>query len=79
MFRVNFRVISRNIKIRNLDSDLADGIVLNNLLEVLSGKTLPKYNKKTVRLVRKYANCWCISSPCHRLSERITLASRSPS
>jgi len=35
------------LSVKDLQTDLADGILLIELLEIISSKPLPKYNKKT--------------------------------
>ncbi|XP_076363644.1 filamin-A-like isoform X2 [Tachypleus tridentatus] len=43
---VNEHLKSVNKTITSLETDLSDGIILISLIEVLSGMTLPRYNKK---------------------------------
>jgi hypothetical protein len=42
---VNVHLADRNLKIADLTGDLSDGVMLINLLEVISAKRFPKYNK----------------------------------
>lgn len=56
----NFYLGMRKIKIDNLYTDLADGVALINLLEVIGGSSLGyKYNKKPrVRSVAGVRSSW---------------------
>lgn len=42
---VNVHLAERSLRIENLANDLSDGLKLINLLEQISAKRLPKYNK----------------------------------
>jgi len=44
--RANEHLKRTNQNISNLETDLEDGLRLIGLLQVLSGKTLPKHNKR---------------------------------
>lgn len=46
----------RILKIDDLSTDLHDGVLLINLLEIISAKQLPKYNKKAKMLPQKLEN-----------------------
>jgi filamin len=46
----------RQIKIEDMFTDLSDGIILINLLEILSAKQLGKYNKKPTLKPQKLEN-----------------------
>lgn len=52
----NERLKTVNKRIGNLETDLSDGLRLITLIEVLSGKTLPKHNKRPVFRSQKLEN-----------------------
>jgi len=52
----NAKLAPRNMTIETLTTDFCDGIALINLLEVLSGKSLGRYNKKPSMKVQKMEN-----------------------
>ncbi|KAL6046374.1 Alpha-actinin, sarcomeric [Balamuthia mandrillaris] len=43
---VNSHLVKRGLKINNVTSDLRDGVMLVNLLEIISEESIPKWNKK---------------------------------
>jgi len=47
----------RFMKLNNLEADISDGLLLINLLEILSAKTLPKHNKNPKIRSQKLENC----------------------
>jgi Ca2+-binding EF-hand superfamily protein len=53
---VNAQLKKRNLKINDLCADLADGIVLINLYEVISDESLGNYNKNPKRLIDQLQN-----------------------
>jgi hypothetical protein len=53
---VNVHLADRNLKIADLAGDLSDGVMLVNLLEVISAKRFPRYNKNTKFQSQKLEN-----------------------
>jgi len=53
---VNTHLADRNLKIDDLAIDLADGIMLINLLEIISTKRIKKWNKKPRMHIQKLEN-----------------------
>jgi len=53
---INLRLEKRDMEVKELLKDLHNGIVLNNLLEVLSDKSLGKYKKKCFIKIQKIEN-----------------------
>jgi hypothetical protein len=49
-------LIQRNLSITNLEEDIASGVLLCNLLELLAGKKLPTFNKTPKMKVQKVLN-----------------------
>jgi filamin len=52
----NVHLAKRGLKVENLSSDLSDGIMLINLLEEISGKKIPKYQKVVKMRIHKTEN-----------------------
>lgn len=50
-------LVERAMKIDDITKDLKDGIALCNLLEIISSKTLPKFNKKPTMRYHQLENC----------------------
>jgi hypothetical protein len=42
----NTFLLQRGLRIDDVEKDLNDGLMMINLLELISGKKIPKYNKK---------------------------------
>jgi hypothetical protein len=53
---VNFVLCKRNKKLDSLENAFGDGIVLKDLLEILSKKEIPNLNKKCAMRVQKISN-----------------------
>jgi filamin len=49
-------LVERMMKIDDLGTDLSDGLLLVNLLEIISSKTIPSYNKKPKIRAQKLEN-----------------------
>lgn len=43
----NGHLLERNFRINRFEDDLADGVILWNLMEIISGKRLPRMESKT--------------------------------
>jgi len=52
----NEHLKKRGMHIDSLKTDLADGLMLINLLEIISGKKLPRYNRHPIITHQKYEN-----------------------
>jgi len=52
----NYQLRGRGLHVKELSTDLKDGLVLINLLEILSGKSLGRYNKHPRVPTQKYEN-----------------------
>jgi hypothetical protein len=52
----NYYLKERNLHIENLDKDLTDGVLLINLVEVLTGRSVGKYTHKPKLKVQKINN-----------------------
>jgi len=52
----NAKLAPRNMKVEKLTTDMCDGIALINLLEICTGKSLGKFNKKPTMKVQKIEN-----------------------
>jgi hypothetical protein len=44
------------LRVENLETDLNDGVILINLLEILTGKTIEKYYKSPKNITYMIAN-----------------------
>jgi len=53
----NAKLAPRGIEIKKLTTDVCDGIALINLLEVCTGKSVGRYNKKPNLKMQKLENC----------------------
>lgn len=53
---INTHLADRNLKVEDLTTDLCDGVLLCNLLEIISGKRIRKYNKKPKMFAQKLEN-----------------------
>jgi len=53
---VNTHLADRNLKVDDLTTDLTDGIILINLLEIISNKRIKKWNKKPRMHIQKLEN-----------------------
>ena len=53
---VNSHLQSRNLQVHNLLQDLRDGVMLANLLEIISGDPFPKFNKKATLRIKQIEN-----------------------
>jgi len=53
---VNTYLIERRLKLNSLQTDFQDGLNLINLLEIISSKSLPKYNKNPKIQMQKLEN-----------------------
>jgi len=53
----NAKLSPRNMQVSKLSTDLCDGIALINLLEVCTGKSIGRYNKKPTMKLQKIENC----------------------
>jgi filamin len=53
----NEHLKARGYFIKDLKTDLSDGLLLVNLLEIISGKSLGRYNKHPVVPYQKLENC----------------------
>jgi filamin len=52
----NTYLVERMLKVDNLQTDFADGVLLINLLEIISSKQFPKYNKNPKIQMQKLEN-----------------------
>ncbi|KAL6061886.1 alpha-actinin [Balamuthia mandrillaris] len=52
----NYYLKERNLQIQNLEEDLKDGILLINLVEILTGKSVGRYNRNPKLKVQKINN-----------------------
>jgi hypothetical protein len=52
----NYHLRERAMKIESLETDLSDGLILINLVEILTKKAIDKYVKKPKNILHKINN-----------------------